>query len=80
MPKRRTSGPLGKSAASNPGSIVFNGGTLQYSTANQYDYSGRFGTRQQPAYNIDTNGQTVTFSTSGLTSSGGSLTKIEPAR
>ena len=39
-----TSGPLGASAASNPGSIVMAGGQLQYSGANQNDYSGRFST------------------------------------
>ncbi len=41
---RQVPGPLGASPASNPGSIVFNGGTLQYSANNQNDYSGRFST------------------------------------
>jgi autotransporter-associated beta strand protein len=68
-----TSGPLGKSAAANPGSIVLSGGTLQYSSANANDYSGRFSTAASQAYNIDVNGQTVTFATA-LTSSGGALT------
>jgi autotransporter-associated beta strand protein len=69
-----TSGPLGNSSASNPGSIVLNGGYLQYSTANQNDYSGRFSTAATQKYNVDTNGQNVTWATA-LTSSGGTLTK-----
>lgn len=69
-----TSGPLGKSAASNPGSIVLNGGFLQYVSANgANDYSGRFSTANNQAYNIDVNGQSVTFATA-LSSSGGELT------
>lgn len=68
------SGPLGNSAAANPGSIVLGGGTLQYSAANQNDYSGRFSTAASQAYKVDTNGQTVTWATA-LTSSGGALTK-----
>jgi autotransporter-associated beta strand protein len=51
-----TSGPMGNSAASNPGSIVLSGGTLQYSTANNnHDYSGRFSTAANQAYKIDVN-------------------------
>jgi autotransporter-associated beta strand protein len=69
------SGPLGNSAASNPGSISFGGGTLQYSAANQNDYSGRFSTAASQAVSIDTNGQSVTFATS-LSSAGGTVTKI----
>ena len=68
------SGPLGTSAAVNPGSIVLSGGTLQYSAANQNDYSGRFSTAAGQAYNVDTNGQNVTWATA-LTSSTGTLTK-----
>ena len=68
-----TSGPMGKSAAANPGSIVFGGGTLRYTATNQNDYSGRFSTAASQAYNVDTNGQTVTWDTA-LTSSGGTLT------
>ena len=63
-----TSGPLGAS-----GIISFGGGTLQYSTVDAYDYSSRFSTAANQMYNVDTNGQTVTWAT-GLTSSGGSLT------
>ncbi len=70
-----TSGPLGKSAAANPGSIVFNGGTLQYSANNTNDYSGRFSNAADQAYSVDTNGQNVTWATA-LTASGGSLAKI----
>ncbi len=67
-----TSGPLGDSAASNPGSIVLAGGTLQFSSANQFDYSGRFSTAADQDYYIDPNGQVVTFATP-LSSSGGAL-------
>ena len=60
------SGPLGKSAATNPGNIVLNGSILQYTAANQFDYSGRFSTNAtvSPKYNIDINGQNVNFNTS----------------
>ena len=63
------SGPLGSA-----GTLTMNGGYLQYSAANQYDYSGRFSTAAAQKYNVDTNGQTVTWITS-LGSVGGSLTK-----
>jgi autotransporter-associated beta strand protein len=78
------SGPLGKSPSSNPGNIIFNapgvnnGGTLQFSSANQFDYSGRFSIAASQGYNIDVNGQTVTFATA-LTSSGGALTVKDTA-
>ena len=61
------SGPFGSG-----GSIVFGGGTLQYSGANNFDYSSRFSTAANNAISIDTAGQAVTFATA-LTSSGGSL-------
>jgi autotransporter-associated beta strand protein len=88
-----TSGPLGKSAAGNAGNIVFNGGTLQYSSANVvsghsycFDYSGRFSTVSGQVfntggqlYNIDVNGQSVTFAT-GLNSAGaGTMTLSDTA-
>jgi len=57
------------------GTISFGGGTLQYSASNQTDYSARFSNAASQAYNIDTNGQNVTFAT-GLTSSGGTFTKL----
>ena len=68
------SGPLGNQLANAAGTILFNGGTLQYSAANQFDYSGRFGTATPQAVSIDTNGQNVTFATA-LSSVGGSLAK-----
>ncbi len=61
-------------ALGSTGTLSFSGGTLQYSAANTTDYSGRFSQAASQAYNIDTNGQNVTFATP-LTSSGGSLTK-----
>jgi len=66
------SGPLGKSATANAGSISFGGGTLQYGSANQNDYSGRFSTASSQAIKVDLNSQAVTYATA-LTSSGGSL-------
>ena len=76
-----TSGPLGKPATV-ANSIIFGGGILQYSPANQYDYSGRFTATGNNAYKIDTDGQDVIFASalaasgsSGLTKSGtGTLT------
>ena len=73
-----TSGPLGRSSAANSGSIMLGGGTLQYSAANQNDYSGRFSTANNQTYNIDINGQSVSFGTA-LNSSGGSLTVKDTA-
>jgi autotransporter-associated beta strand protein len=64
------SGPLG-----NSGLIVLGGGTLQYTTANNYDYSSRFSTAPNQAYNVDTANQAITWA-AALTSAGGSLTKI----
>jgi autotransporter-associated beta strand protein len=57
------------------GTINFAGGTLQFSPNNTTDYSGRFSNAVSQAYNIDTNGQSVTLA-SNLTSSGGTLTKL----
>lgn len=56
------------------GTISFGGGTLQFTSANSTDYSARFSSAAGQAFSFDTNGQSVTFAT-GLTSSGGSLTK-----
>ena len=70
-----TSGLLGNQAANAVNTIFFGGGTLQYSGANQNDYSGRFSTGVNQAYRVDTNSQNVTWATS-LVSSGGSLTKF----
>ena len=66
-------GPLGSVPLNTPNTISFGGGTLQYSSANNTDYSGRFSTAANQPISIDTNGQTVTFGTA-LTSVGGSLT------
>ena len=68
-----TSGPFGKQLANAPGTIVFGGGTLQYSSVNNTDYSGRFATTAQPI-KIDTNGRPVTFATSLMAVTSGSLT------
>ncbi len=68
------SGPLGKQLANAAGTIILNGGTLQYSAANNNDYSGRFSTAASQAYNVDTNSQSVTWATA-LSSSGGTLSK-----
>jgi autotransporter-associated beta strand protein len=63
-------GPLGSN-----GLIIFAGGTLQYSAANQFDYSGRISTAAGNLVQIDTAGQSVTFATN-MSSSGGTLTKL----
>lgn len=65
------SGPLGGGAAT----IFFNGGTLQYTPDNTYDYSSRAATTAGQAFRVDTNGQSVTWA-SNLSSSGGTLTKV----
>ena len=65
------SGPFGR--ATTAGSIVFGGGTLQYSALNNSDYSPRFSTAANQPISLDVAGQTVSFATA-LTSSGGSLT------
>ena len=64
-----TSGPLGVG-----GSIVFAGGTLQYSSANNVDYSPRF-TAGTQTYAADTNGQNVTWSRTFSLGSGGGISK-----
>ena len=70
-----TNGPLGASSGGLPtGSILFNGGTLQFTATNTTDYSSRFSTAASNAIRIDTNSQTVTFA-SAMTSSGGTLFK-----
>ena len=72
-----------QNALGTAGTLSFTGGTLQYSGANQVDYSPRFSPRQRPGvYRVDTNGQTVTYATgigggSGLTPGGnGTFTKL----
>ena len=56
------------------GTISFTGGALQFNAINTTDYSSRFSTAANQAYKLDTNGRDVTLTT-GLTSSGGTLTK-----
>lgn len=69
-----TSGPLGVG-----GSIMFSGGALGFGVNNVFDYSGRFSSAAGQAYRFDTGGQNVIFTNAaGLTSSGGTLTKIGP--
>ncbi len=63
-------GPLG-----NGGFIVFNGGTLQFSAVNSYDYSLRFTNSASQSFKFDTAGQNVTF-TNTMVSTGGTLTKL----
>ena len=67
-----TTGPLGKPAIA-AGSIYFAGGTLQYSAANNTDYSGRFSTAGSQPISIDVNGQAVSFGTA-LAGTGTTLT------
>ncbi len=57
------------------GTISFGGGSLQYSAANQYDYSGRFSTAAGQLFSIDTAGQAVTLGTN-LAGNGSTLTKL----
>lgn len=65
-----TSGAFGTT-----GLIFFNGGTLEYtSTDHTTDFSSRFAGAQNQAFNINTNGQNVTYA-SIITSLGGTLTK-----
>ncbi len=61
-------------AIGSTGQILMFNGTLQYSAANQTDYSARFSNAANQSFNIDTNSQTVTFAT-GITASGATLTK-----
>ena len=80
-PTTLTSGVLNvgsTGAIGSSGTLSFTGGTLQYSSANQTDYSARFSTAANQSYSIDTNGQSVTYAT-GLTSNGGSLTVTDSA-
>jgi autotransporter-associated beta strand protein len=56
--------------------ISFGGGSLQLTgTSSLIDYSSQFSTAAGQQYSIDTNNQAATFAT-GLTSVGGSLTKL----
>jgi len=67
---------LGSSAAlGTGGTISFDGGALQFTSANTSDLSARFSTADNQAYKLDTNDQNVTLS-ANLTSSGGTLEKL----
>jgi autotransporter-associated beta strand protein len=63
-------GPLGVG-----GFISFTGGTLVFSSANNFDYSPRFTNSAGQSFRFDTAGQNVTF-TNVLASTGGTLTKL----
>ena len=63
-------GPLGVG-----GFISFNGGTLQFSSLNTFDYSPRFTNSAGQIFSFDTAGQNVLF-TNGLASTGGTLNKL----
>ncbi len=63
------------SAIGSSGSILFTGGTLQFTAANTTDYSARFSNAANQSLRFDTNGQNVTLATA-LTIAGGSLTKL----
>ena len=65
-------GPLGMMTAG--AGIYFLGGTLQYSGANQYDYSPYIAMGPNTPYSVDTNGQNVNWASS-LTGSNSSLAK-----
>ena len=65
------SGPFGSSTAA--GSILFGGGILQYSAANQNDYSSRFSAAGNQPISIGLAGQTVSFNTA-IQGTGTSLT------
>jgi fibronectin-binding autotransporter adhesin len=63
-------------AIGSTGNITFGGGTLQFSAANTTDYSSRFSSNNNQPFNIDTNGQNVTFASQLTSGTGGSLTKL----
>ena len=72
-----TSGPFGKPTTA-VGSLLFGGGTLQYSSANQADYSGRYSTGGGQPISIDVNGRSVTNATA-IQGGGTSLTLADSA-
>jgi autotransporter-associated beta strand protein len=61
-------------ALGSAGALSFEGGTLQFSSSNTTDYSGRFSSAANQQFRIDTNNQNLTFA-SPLSSSSGSLIK-----
>ena len=68
-----SAGALG--SGSNLPTIAFGGGTLQYTSGNQVDYSGQISSAAGQAIRIDTNSQAVGFAT-GLAGAGSTLEKI----
>ena len=60
------------------GTINFGGGILQYAAATTTDFSSRISTANNQAFNIDTNGNNVTFATQlgGAPVNGNSLSKF----
>jgi fibronectin-binding autotransporter adhesin len=69
----------GTGTVASVGTITFGGGTLQFSSVNQVDYSSRFSSTAGQAFNIDTNGQDVTFGSQIISTAGGAagtLTKL----
>ncbi len=74
-------GPLGGrnvSSASQISAISFGGGTLQFSSVNQADYSARI-VNSTSAITIDTNGETVTFGKALSSTNTGGLTLDDTA-
>ncbi len=65
-----SAGALGTS-----GTIFFQGGSLQFTASNKTDYSSRFSQADGQLFNIDTNGQNVTFASALKAGSFGRLTK-----
>jgi hypothetical protein len=57
------------------GTISFGGGTVQYSSSNQIDYSSRLSDASGQAFNVDTNGQDITWATD-LTNTSSSIAKL----
>ena len=66
---------LGSTAAIGGGSIIFGGGTLQFTPSNTTDYSARI-TGSSGPISIDTNGQAVRFGSSIASSNTAGLVKI----
>ena len=68
-----TSGPLGAGASTQ--AVTFGGGTLQFSSVNNTDYSARIAAGTSTgAVSIDVNGQTVTFGTALTSTKSGGFT------
>ena len=66
---------VGSAGALGTSTLTFTGGTLQYSAANQADYSSRFA-NSSSAITIDTNSQNVTYASAMAASNSGGLTKV----